>query len=99
MSEVTVSSVTFSEHGVEFTFMELPGDVRQEGRLVQTRSLAATWDNPNYRDELEELRSAVTTAVLDILEDWPAAPVYEPAADEDHLVDEFGSPGLGQGRP
>lgn len=71
-----------TDEGVELTFMELPGDVRTDGALVQTRSIAVR-DNSPYADEILAIRDAVTGLVEDIVEDWPSAPVYEHEDDDD----------------
>lgn len=90
MGEFVVSNIGFSDDGVELTFMEVPGDVRNDGRLVRTRNYAVRWDHPSYADELEELRDKARTLVADIDEDWPAAPVWQPA---DEIEEMGGSPG------
>lgn len=78
MAEFHVSSLAFTAEGVEFAFMELPGDVRNEGDLIRTRTYAVADNHPAYADQIRELREAVADLVRDIDEDWATAPVLVP---------------------
>jgi hypothetical protein len=83
MSEFIVSSVSFTPDGLELAFMELPTDVRNEGRLVRTRSYLVSAEHPAYADEVAQLRELAEALVRDVDEDWDDAPVYDPADEAD----------------
>lgn len=93
VDRLVVSSVVFSEDGVELAFMAMPGDVRNEGLLLSSRVLAVARSHPSYTDEIEELESAARALVADVLEDWDDAPVGFAGPEED--VDE--DAGMGSG--
>lgn len=80
---VHVSNVSLTSEGIELTFMELPGDLRGDGTLIQTRSIAVTNDSTMYADEVQAIRDAVEALVEELIEDWPTTPVYEPENSDD----------------
>lgn len=79
MTEFVVSNISFLDSGVEITFMRYPDDVRNDGRLIATRSYSLAEDHPSYEDEIRELRELATDLVRDVYDDFDDAPVIAPA--------------------
>jgi hypothetical protein len=90
MSDLVVSSLVFSEAGVELTFMQLPKDVRDQGRLVRQQTLVVNYGSPVGK-ELEALREDVESFADEALDAFNESSPIEPEDD----VDEDASMGSG----
>lgn len=82
-----VSSITFEEGGVVFSFAEREG-IRKDGalQLMQTLFVGAHAD---YQDELDDLREKALEVIRDALEDYATADVVD-LSDEDDDDDDKG---------
>lgn len=81
MSRIEISSLAFSDEGVQISYVRLPTDVRENG-MVQQRTLlvAAT---ANTGDDIAELHDHVVEALRSWVEDYDESEVYVPRPDDD----------------
>ncbi len=82
-----VSSVQLGPDMVEVAFMEVPGDLRNEGAFVRTRSYLL-YDAGPHRDAITDLREAINEFIKDVDEDWEDAPIH--VSDDTDDDDEHG---------
>lgn len=81
--EIIVSSVGFDEQGLEVSYMVLPDDVRSEGHLVLSRSLAVSFKGPDGLGAMAtDLQNLAVELVAKVHDGWDDQPVYEPPAAE-----------------
>lgn len=104
--EIVVSSIGFDEHGLEVAYMVLPDDVRSEGHLVLSRSLAISFQGPDGLGSLAvDLQGTVVDLVAKAHDLLDTLPVHDPPAVEGDLANRFPSfddddedVGMGDGR-
>lgn len=89
-SETTIEihSIVFSPDGMAIQFMELPTDVRVQGRAVLQRTLQLHASHSDYREDMAALHRLAVNAVKNGLDDWAESEPYVP--DEEHEDDDRG---------
>lgn len=85
-----IHSVQFGEDGLAITFMDVPTDVRVEGRVIQTRSLQLHASHPDYRADMEDLHRRAERVLRNALEDFADSPPFDPEKPGDDEDDEKG---------
>ena len=95
MTEFVVDGIDFVDGGIQVTFMRVPDDVRNDGRLIASRRFAISEDHHAYGEEIAEIKELVTSLVADVFEDFDSAPIAIPdtgeeAGDEDDDDDDKG---------
>lgn len=88
--EIEVSSITFSDEGFAISYIELPTDVRVEGRLALTHQIQLHAAHPDYREDMERLHDRAVRAIRNALEDYASSEPYVPATENDDDDDELG---------
>ena len=85
-SEYHISSITFEESGVVFSFARVDG-IRKDGalQLMQSLFLGA---HPDYLDDLDDLRSKAEEVLANALEDYTTADVVDLADDAESSEEE-----------
>lgn len=78
MTEIEISSITFTEDGVAIQYIELPTDLRAKGALVLTHQIQLHASHPDYREDMERLHDRAVKAVRNALEDYRNSEPYEP---------------------
>lgn len=96
MSEVVVSSMEFSEEGVQIAYMVVPDDIRDDGRLVVSRMIAISARQDEVGDDVVLLREAAERLVRVATTEFDDAEIVEPLADTDGEEDEDESRGMGE---
>lgn len=80
---IQVTNVAFAADHVAIQFIDLPGDVRDQGRAVVTRMIELHMSHPDYREAAEKIQHRLVTLVEDGLENWFDSSPHEPTAPED----------------
>lgn len=75
MSDLVLSSVAFTEQGLEATFLVLPDDVRCDGQLVASRSYAIARTHPDFGEEVREVTDALTELIEDVHRGFASQPL------------------------
>lgn len=92
--EIEISSVTFADEGIAIQYIELPTDVRVEGRVVITHQIQLHAAHPDYREDIERLHDRAVKTVRNALEDFASSQPYVPPTETDD-DDELGM-GMGE---
>lgn len=82
-SRIEISSITFAEDGLAIQYIELPDDVRVEGRVVITHQIQLHAAHPDYRSDIERLHERAVGVVRNALEDFHATEPYVPPTEAD----------------
>lgn len=107
MKRVMVSTVAFSDVGLELVYMLVPEDVRSEGHLVLSRQLAVSFAAPEGLGAMAvDVQEAIEALVLACHEGHERGEVYrEPPPTDPQLAfglldddDEDDDVGMGDGR-
>lgn len=93
MSEVVVSSISFTEGMLEVAYMVTPDSMKLvAGRpVVMVSSMMIERDHPEYADQVQRLEELARDLVTDVREDFAAAEI--PAAD---AADDDEDEGMGE---
>lgn len=83
-----IYGLSFEEGGMSIGF-ELEGEVKDQGRLVQTRTLNLANSGANA-DAIEELKYTIIEFVEDALERFKDADVFSPDDEDDSDSEELG---------
>lgn len=94
MSEYVVSSLEFSEEGVQITYMQIPDDLRDDGRLVASHMIAISVRQDEVGDDVVLLREAAERLVGNALTEFADAEIVTPPADT--TDDEDDDRGMGE---
>lgn len=88
---IEIHSILFSDEGFAIQYIELPTDVRVEGRVLHTHTLQLHAAHPDYREDMERLHDRAVRTVRNALEDFHASEPYEGIQpDDDDDDDEKG---------
>lgn len=90
MSEVVVSSLEFSEEGVQVQYMTVPDDIRDDGRLVSSHMIAISVRQDEVGDDVTLLREAAERLVQNALTEFEDSEIVEPSADVEDEDDDRG---------
>jgi hypothetical protein len=83
MSDVVVSTVSFSPDGLDVQFMVLPDDVRSGGALIASRSYSIAARHPEYGDDVQDITRAITELVEEVHAGFADEPIAQPEPDTD----------------
>lgn len=88
--DIEITSITFADEGMAVQYIELPTDVRVDGRVVLTHQIQLHAAHPDYREDIRRLHDRAVKAVRNALEDFHNSEPYDPQKDDDDDDDELG---------
>lgn len=78
-----IHNVYFEQGSIVIGYIELPHDVRVEGRLIRQHQLRLSLAHPDYADDAEKLHRSVVRLLRNALEDFTDSEPYDPDEGED----------------
>ena len=78
-----ITSITFADEGLAVQYIELPDDVRVDGRVVITPQIQLHKSHPDYRSDIERLHERAVSVVRNALEDFHNTAPYVPETEDD----------------
>lgn len=87
---VEIHSVTFADEGLVIQYIEVPTDVRVEGRVIHTHTLQLHAAHPDYREDMERLHDRAVRTVRNALEDFNESEPYQVPTPDDEDDEEKG---------
>jgi hypothetical protein len=80
-ADIQISSLTFTDEGVQISYMVLPTDVRDNGMVVQRALLIAS--TADTAADIRDLHDTAREALVSWVEDFDESEPYEPQPDDD----------------
>jgi len=80
---IEITNISFAEEGIAVQYIEVPHDVRVDGRVVITHQIQLHAAHPDYRADIERLHDRAVAVVRNALEDFHNSLPYEPEAEQD----------------
>lgn len=83
MSDLRIQAIAFEPDALIVSFVELPTDVRVNGRVVVQRQIQLSLEHPDYAEDADGLHARAVKAVRNALEDWTNSEPHMPEAEDD----------------
>lgn len=83
MAEVQINAIAFEADALVISFIELPTDVRVNGRVAVQRQIQLSLEHPDYADDAASLHTRAVKTVRNALEDWEGSEPYTPETETD----------------
>ena len=88
--EYQIHSVQFGEDGCAIAYMQVPTDIRVQGRVIASHQVQLHASHPDYRADIRELADLAQKVLTNALEDFNASDPFIPGLGDDEDDDERG---------
>jgi hypothetical protein len=88
-----IDTIQFGKDAVIVSFMEMPSDVRVEGKVVRQQRVSLSYRHPDYAEDAEALELLAQRMLRNAMEDFNESPPFTPEPGDD---DDDDDEGMGQ---